>query len=148
MDGFYPYHEMNAYLGLTALALAAIGAAAYRDRWVAFWVVLAGLGGLLMLGKFTFLFDCANKCPFSGVRASRCGSTSGSRWRSRRWRPSGWTAGAGVPGATEDGGLARRRRWCSARSRSCFTCTRRSSTTRALARSRITWSGSAGWGAS
>ena len=26
MDGFYPYHEMNAYLGLIGLALAVVGA--------------------------------------------------------------------------------------------------------------------------
>ena len=66
MDGFYPYHEMNAYLGLTALALAVLGGAAYRDRWVAFWVVLAGVGFLLMLGKFTFLFDRAHTIPVLG----------------------------------------------------------------------------------
>jgi len=66
MDGFYPYHEMNAYLGLTALALAVIGGAAYRDRWVAFWVVLAGLGSVLMLGRFTFLFDHAHRIPVIG----------------------------------------------------------------------------------
>jgi len=36
MDGFYPYHEMNAYLGAVAIALAILGGAAYRDRWVAF----------------------------------------------------------------------------------------------------------------
>ena len=66
MDGFYPYHEMNAYLGLTALALAVVGAAASRDRWVAFWILLAGVGGLLMLGKFTFLFDFAHRIPIAG----------------------------------------------------------------------------------
>ena len=66
MDGFYPYHEMNAYLGLTALALAVIGAAACRDRWVAFWIVLAGLASLLMLGKFTCLFDYAQRIPIAG----------------------------------------------------------------------------------
>ena len=66
MDGYYPYHEMNAYLGLTAMALAVIGAAAYRDRWVAFWVLLAGLGGVLMLGRFTLLFDHAHQIPILG----------------------------------------------------------------------------------
>jgi len=66
MDGFYPYHEMNAYLGLTALALAVVGAGACRDRWVAFWVILAGVGGLLMLGRFTFLFDFAHRIPVVG----------------------------------------------------------------------------------
>jgi hypothetical protein len=66
MDGFYPYHEMNAYLGAIALALAVVGAAAYRDRWVAFWVILAGLGGLLMLGRFTWLFDVAHRIPIVG----------------------------------------------------------------------------------
>jgi hypothetical protein len=66
MDGFYPYHEMNAYLGLTALALAVIGGAASRDRWIAFWIILAGVGGVLMLGRFTLLFDLANRIPVVG----------------------------------------------------------------------------------
>lgn len=66
MDGFYPYHEMNAYLGLTAIALAVIGAAAYRDRWVAFWVLVTGLGVLLMLGRYTILMDYANRVPVIG----------------------------------------------------------------------------------
>ncbi|SIO61045.1 membrane protein YfhO [Singulisphaera sp. GP187] len=66
MDGFYPYHEMNAYLGAIALALAVVGAAASRDRWVAFWIILAGLGGILMLGRFTFLFDFAHRIPIIG----------------------------------------------------------------------------------
>ncbi len=66
MDGFYPYHEMNAYLGLTALGLAAIGAGAFRDRWVAFWIILAAIGSVLMLGRFTLLFDHANKLPIFG----------------------------------------------------------------------------------
>lgn len=66
MDGFYPYHEMNAYLGAIALALAVVGAAAYRNRWVAFWVILAGLGGILMLGRFTCLFDFAHRIPIIG----------------------------------------------------------------------------------
>ncbi len=66
MDGFYPYHEMNTYVGLTALALAMLGAAAYRDRWVAFWVILAAIGSVLMLGRFTFLFDHAHRIPIVG----------------------------------------------------------------------------------
>jgi hypothetical protein len=66
MDGFYPYHEMNAYLGVVGLALAAVGAAAYRDRWVGFWVLLAGVGGVLMLGRFTFLFDAMPWVPILG----------------------------------------------------------------------------------
>ena len=66
MDGFYPYHEMNAYLGLTAMALAVVGAAAFRDRWVAFWVMLTALGAILMLGRYTFLMDFANRIPVIG----------------------------------------------------------------------------------
>jgi hypothetical protein len=68
MDGFYPYHEMDTYLGLITLTLAVIGAggAGQRDRWTSFWVILAGAGGLLMLGKFTFLFDYANRIPVLG----------------------------------------------------------------------------------
>jgi hypothetical protein len=66
MDGYYPYHEMNVYLGVTGLVLALIGAAAYRDRWVGFWVLLALVGMLLMLGKFTFLFDGMHRLPIVG----------------------------------------------------------------------------------
>jgi hypothetical protein len=69
MDGFYPYHEMNAYLGAIALALAVVGGAAYRERWVGFWVLAAGIGFVLMLGRFTFLFDYATRIPIlSGSR--------------------------------------------------------------------------------
>ncbi len=68
MDGYYPYHEMDVYLGLVGLALAVIGAGGVglRDRWVNFWVVLAAVGGLLMLGKYTFLFDYAPRIPVLG----------------------------------------------------------------------------------
>ena len=66
MDGFYPYHEMNTYLGMIALALAVIGGAAFRDRWVAFWVIVAGLALALMLGRYTFLFDHMTEVPFLG----------------------------------------------------------------------------------
>jgi hypothetical protein len=68
MDGYYPYHEMDVYLGLVGLALAVIGARGpgLRDRWVNFWVLLAAVGGLLMLGKYTFLFDYAPRIPVLG----------------------------------------------------------------------------------
>ncbi len=68
MDGFYPYHEMNVYMGLLGLMLAVIGAGGpgRRDRWVNFWVLVACVGGVLMFGKFTFLFDYANWIPVLG----------------------------------------------------------------------------------
>jgi hypothetical protein len=68
MNGFYPYHEMNAYMGLIAMALAVIGAGgpARRDRWATFWVILIGLAAILMLGKFTILYDRANAIPVLG----------------------------------------------------------------------------------
>jgi hypothetical protein len=68
MDGFYPYHEMDTYLGLIAMGLAVVGAggASARDRWSSFWVILIGLGAVLMLGRFTFLFDRANEIPLLG----------------------------------------------------------------------------------
>ncbi len=66
LDGYYPYHEMNAYMGIISLALAVIGAGAWRDRWVGFWVVLAGAGGLFMLGRYTALFDYMNLVPVIG----------------------------------------------------------------------------------
>jgi Bacterial membrane protein YfhO len=68
MDGFYPYHEMNCYLGLIAIVLAVVGAGgpAARDRWCQFWVLLVGLGCVLALGKFTLLFDYAPSIPVLG----------------------------------------------------------------------------------
>ena len=66
MDGFYPYHEMNIYMGLVGLGLAVVGAAAYRDRWVGFWLLLAALGAVLMLGRFTVLFDLMPYIPIVG----------------------------------------------------------------------------------
>ncbi|WP_165230363.1 YfhO family protein [Aquisphaera insulae] len=68
MDGFYPYHEMDAYLGALGLALAfvGIGGPGRHDRWTGFWSGLAVVGGLLMLGKFTFLFDHAHRIPILG----------------------------------------------------------------------------------
>lgn len=66
MDGFYPYHEMNAFMGLIALGLAVVGGAAARDRWVAFWVIVVGIGGLLMLGRYTFVFDVLHRVPVLG----------------------------------------------------------------------------------
>ncbi|WP_435009198.1 YfhO family protein [Tundrisphaera lichenicola] len=65
-DGYYPYHEMNAYLGLIGMALAFVGAGACRDRWVASWIVLGGLGAVFMLGRFTALFDHMNLVPVVG----------------------------------------------------------------------------------
>ena len=68
MDGFYPYHEMNTYMGLTAIVLAVVGAGgrASGDRWSSFWVLLIGLGSVLMLGKYTCLFDFAHRLPVLG----------------------------------------------------------------------------------
>ena len=66
MDGFYPYHEMNAYIGIVGLALAVVGAGACRDRWVAGWVVLGIVGGVFMLGRYTFLFDLMHRVPVLG----------------------------------------------------------------------------------
>jgi Bacterial membrane protein YfhO len=65
-DGYYPYHEMNAYLGLVGMALAVVGAGACRDRWVGTWVVLCGVGMLFMLGRYTCLFDYMNLVPIIG----------------------------------------------------------------------------------
>jgi hypothetical protein len=68
MHGFYPYHEMNTYMGVIAIALAVVGAGggAARDRWSNFWIVLVGIGGVLMLGKYTCLFDYAHRVPILG----------------------------------------------------------------------------------
>jgi len=66
IDRYYPYHEMDISVGVVGLALAMLGAGAYRDRWVGFWLLLAGLGLLMMLGRFTFLFDAMHRIPVLG----------------------------------------------------------------------------------
>ena len=68
LDGFYPYHEMNTYMGLIAIVLAVVGAGrrGARDRWSSFWVLLIGIGAVLMLGKYTCLFDYAHRLPVLG----------------------------------------------------------------------------------
>ncbi len=66
MDGYYPYHEMNTYLGLITIVLAVVGAGSPQDRDRGFWFILVGLGGLLMLGRFTFLFDHVHQIPVVG----------------------------------------------------------------------------------
>lgn len=66
LDGFYPYHEMNCYMGIVGLGLAIAGAAAFRDRWAGFWVLISIVGLALMLGRFTVLFDHARHLPFIG----------------------------------------------------------------------------------
>ena len=65
-DGYYPYHEMNAYLGLIAMGLAVVGAGVRRDRWVGFWILLALVGSLMMLGRYTCVFDFMNRVPVLG----------------------------------------------------------------------------------
>ena len=66
IDGFYPYHEMNIYMGVVGLFLAMLGAAANRDRWVASWLIVTAVGILLILGRFTFLMDLLPKVPLIG----------------------------------------------------------------------------------
>ncbi len=66
MDGYYPYHEMNTYLGLITIVLAAVGVGSPRDRERGFWFILVCLAGVLMLGRYTFLFDYANRIPVLG----------------------------------------------------------------------------------
>ena len=108
MDGYYPYHEMNAYMGLIAMALAVVGAGgpAKRDRWANFWVVLVGIGARPDAGQVHVPVRPGQSRSRSwAARASRCGSTSGSRWGSRPWRPSA-SSGWGGPGAVSlRGGL-------------------------------------------
>ncbi len=43
-----------------------IGAATSRDRWVAFWIVLTILGGLLMLGRYTVALRPRHRIPIAG----------------------------------------------------------------------------------
>ena len=146
MDGFYPYHEMDAYLGLVGLSLAALGAGGpgRRDRWTRFWVLLAGVGGVLMLGKFTFLFDLAHKIPVLG--------SSREPVRFHLWVSLAVAALAAVgverlarPGPCGSAGPSSSSpRWSSPRSRSCCTCMLRSGPSPGGGRSRTTWTAIAG----
>ena len=115
MNGFYPYHEMNTYLGLIAIVLAVVGAGESRrsDRWVTFWVLLLGLAVVLMLGKFTFLFDYAHRIPIAGQLAragavSSLGGAGGRGARGRRGRATGPKRGGVASIGTGRGRLAAR----------------------------------------
>jgi hypothetical protein len=66
MDGFYPYHEMNAYLGATAMLMALIGSRRWRDPWVGLWVFIGFVSAVFMLGRFTFVMDFWHKIPILG----------------------------------------------------------------------------------
>ena len=66
MDGFYPWQEMDTFLGVVALGLAVVGMRAHRDRWVAFWPMLLGAAVLMMLGRYTFLCDYLPYVPIVG----------------------------------------------------------------------------------
>ena len=66
MDGFFPYHEMNTYMSLLGLALAVVGTAAYRVRWVGFWILLAGAALVLMMGRYTVFYDLWYRVPILG----------------------------------------------------------------------------------
>ncbi len=66
MDGFYPYHEMNTFLGVLGSPWPSSAPASYRDRWVGFWVLLAGAGVVLMLGRFSIVWDVLYRVPVLG----------------------------------------------------------------------------------
>ncbi len=66
MDGFYPYHEMNAYLGATAMLLALVGMRRWRDPWVGLWVFVGFVAAVFMLGRFTFVMDFWHRVPILG----------------------------------------------------------------------------------
>ena len=66
IDQYYPYHEMDVSMGVVGIGLAMLGAAAYRDRWVGSWVLLAGVSAAMMLGRHTALFDRMHRVPVLG----------------------------------------------------------------------------------
>ncbi|MFM7317482.1 MAG: YfhO family protein [bacterium] len=66
MDGFYPYHEMNAYLGGTAMLLALIGARNWRNPWVGMWLFIGFVSTVFMLGRFTLVMDFWHRIPVLG----------------------------------------------------------------------------------
>lgn len=66
MDGFYPYHEMNSYLGLSAMLLALLGARRWREPWVGMWIFIGFVSAIFMLGRFTFVMDFWHRVPVLG----------------------------------------------------------------------------------
>lgn len=66
MDGFYPYHEMNAYLGATAMMLALVGMRRWRDPWVGLWLFVGFVAAVFMLGRFTLAMDFWHRAPVLG----------------------------------------------------------------------------------
>ncbi|MBI1323557.1 YfhO family protein [bacterium] len=66
MDGFYPYHEVNTYLGATAMLLALVGMRRWRDPWVGLWVFIGFISAIFMLGRFTFVMDFWHRVPILG----------------------------------------------------------------------------------
>lgn len=66
MDGFYPYHEMNAYVGATAMLLALLGARQWRRPWVGMWVFIGFVSAVFMLGRFTIVMDFWHHIPILG----------------------------------------------------------------------------------
>ena len=80
------------------MALAIVGASAYRDRWVGFWIALAIVGGLLMLGRFTILFDQMHRIPVLGSSRIPVRLHLWVALATSAWPPSastGWPARAG-----------------------------------------------------
>ena len=117
MDGYYPYHEMNTYMGLIAIVLAVVGARgpAARDRWVE----LLGLADRDRLvadaGQVHFLVRLCAPDADSGQLA-RAGAVSrvgfaGAWPRWRRPASNGWGGPASyrfVPGSIVAGVLGGR----------------------------------------
>ena len=68
LGGCGPTRSDSAFTGAAVggVAGAVIGGAARRDRWVGFWVLMTGVAAVLMLGKFTVLFDYAHRIPVLG----------------------------------------------------------------------------------
>jgi hypothetical protein len=63
LDGAYPYHEMTTHLGAVALLLALVGLTRVKDRWISFWPVLAIVSLVLMLGRYTVVYDLIAEIP-------------------------------------------------------------------------------------
>jgi hypothetical protein len=66
LDGFYPWQEMDVYLGVGTLILVIVGLKQRRRRWLAPWVLAGVLGVALMLGRYTVLMDFWPGVPILG----------------------------------------------------------------------------------
>lgn len=70
MDGYYWYHEMYTYLGVSVLLIAFYGITQWRQSWIFGHLVLTVFSLLFMMGRYLLLYDVFEYLPIlSAMRA-------------------------------------------------------------------------------